>query len=838
LRTSKLRLAALALMAAASTAQADYRDDLTDGDRYFEAEDYPKAAAAFDRAIAKAPGQVPPEAYYKRSVILFVQKRYKEGLDFIQKAKARHPTAPDVLGQEAVFLWASDRRDDAVKIAEQVVSDKPSLYTNQKLIGQYYAGRDYGKTRVALEAYLANRPGTAENEDVMPRINLGFAYVAAARLALGDGDETKAQQMYGKAVGQFEILNRKHAKQPNAKVNAENGLCAAYTGMGRFDQAVTVCERITGDPRRIDAQASAWFNLATAYLARKQGKKARTAANEFIKVRKGEARGFILVGDTYFADREWNNALEQYTRGEQLLKPNQAHEQIQLSIRLGKTYRRLTPPKLTLAVEKLSAAYAANPASLELAVELGSAYLDARQDQKATALTDKLVADASFAKAPAEARANVFVLSGKTLFNQRKLKEARQRFEAAQQLKPSDVTIQRALVLVINEQAFEAGKDVRAAQQFLEQSLAIDAASPVTITNLAVLAIDRGDCDGARGQLAKLENIRGHDTVVRTRLHARTYLCGARPDTKKAAEAYAIAEREAKKANATTALAEIYTEWAPLTWDTDLNGAIDKLEIAVQTGGQDPEVGPPAKRNLAIALYRHGWRLMRENKASEAAADFERAVRDPSVLKGAEPLAFEFSYAMALLDGNRAGEAARLLKTLAAKGNQSSYLKPPYAKVGTQFFAAYAAYRNGTLAARQQAAAEFARLENEPGFGEKVRELLGSTWESIGYEQWRSGQGAQARRAFANAEKYATSGDLRRRVMMDRVALSLGKNDLAALEGMNGSPPESLVNLGIVYEMLGKPREAYDAWVRARARGIQSPYLTNWIEAKKRIYGY
>ena len=55
-------------------------------------------------------------------------------------------------------------------------------------------------------------------------------------------------------------------------------------------------------------------------------------------------------------------------------------------------------------------------------------------------------------------------------------------------------------------------------------------------------------------------------------------------------------------------------------------------------------------------------RMMREGKASEAAADFEKATRDPSVLKGTEPQAFEFSYAMSLLDVGRAPEAAKLFR--------------------------------------------------------------------------------------------------------------------------------------------------------------------------------
>ena len=824
-------------------AAAAVEDDLRDGDRYFEDSDWHKAATAYDRAIAKAPSEVSAEAYGKRAAIFIILKDYKGGLDFIDRAKARYPNAPEILEQEALILWETDRKEEAIKVAEAVVATRPQAFTNQKLIGEYYAPRDPVKTVAAYEHYLANRPADLEAGDVLPRVRLGFAYLATARLAIAEGDDARAEQRFGKAAEQFDLVQRKFGKKPNAEVNADNGLCAALTGLGRFDQATTVCERVVEDPRRIDSTGSAWFNLATAYLARKQTRKARTAGTEFTRLRKTEARGYILLGDTYFADRDWAAALEQYLKAEKLLKANQAHDQVQLSIRLGKTYRRLPASgsgpggNLAIAIDKLSSGFSANPGSVELALELGGAYLEARQDARTVALTDRMLGGADAAKLPPEARGNLFVLAGKAQFNQHKLKEARQRFEAARELRPADVTVQRGLVLTINEQAFEADKDPRAAQALLDQALAIDPQSPVTITNLAVLAIDRGECDAARQQLTKLDSIRGHDTVARARLLARTYLCGARPDPRRASEAYAVAEREARKASAQLALAEIYTEWAPLTWDADLNDAVEKLETAVGSSTGDPAIASAAKRNLAIALFRRGWRTMREGKASEAAADFEKAIRDPGVLRGTEPAAFEFSYALSLLDSGRAPEAARLFRGLAARGNQTGYLRGAYARFGTQLFAAYASYRNGSLAARQQAAAEFVRLLNEPGLGDKVKELLAACWEAIAIDQWRSGQLAAAARSLTTAEKYAT-GDIRRRVTMDRAALSLGKTNLGAMEALGGNPPESLVNLGILYDQLGRPREAFDAWNKAKARGVQVRDLQRWIDAKKRIYGF
>jgi hypothetical protein len=58
------------------------------------------------------------------------------------------------------------------------------------------------------------------------------------------------------------------------------------------------------------------------------------------------------------------------------------------------------------------------------------------------------------------------------------------------------------------------------------------------------------------------------------------------------------------------------------------------------------------------------------------------------------------------------------------------------------------------------------------------------------------------------------------------------------MESFGVSPPEALVNLGILHDRAGRPREAYDAWQRARARGFVTRELQKWIEAKKRIYGF
>ncbi len=836
-----------AQLAHVAPAHAQAEDDLREGDRYFEEGEFRRAANAYDVAIRKYPQQVPPGAYGKRAAIYIILKDYERGLIFVnQVAKKVHPEAPEILEQEALMRWQLGDKPESIALAERVVARKPTSFLAQNLIGEYHATRDARRTITAYEAYLAARPAELESNDVLPRIRLGFAYLARARVSLRDGNDPDASRDYEQAAAQLELVQRKFSKRANAQVNADNGLCAAYTGLGNFDRAIAVCERVTADPRKVDNTGSVWFNLGVAYLAKRQPVRARTAAGKFLELRKAEARGTILIGDAYFQEQNWPAALEAYNRAASQLRAGQQGEQVGLSIQLGKTYRRLPHtgsgpnPNLVLAIEKLEAGAAANPASLELAGELGSAYLAARQDGKALVASERLIGGKDFDSASEEHRTTLLMVAGKASYNQGKLAAARGRFEAAVAIRPRDVALRRALVDTINGQALTAleGGDTRASQTLLDEALVFDADAPSTSLNLAVLAIDRGDCDGAQRFLAKLATRRGY-ALVYERLLARTYLCQKKPDPAQAAVHYALADKEATKNQANLISAEIYTEWAPLLVATDLDDAVEKLLAAAQLSAQAPEVGKAARRNLALALFRRGWRLLKAGRSAEAVTDFDRAVREPALLQGTEEAAFDFSHALALLDKGDAVTASKIFKRLAGQGSASAYLKQPYAKVGSAFFSAYAEYRSQNAAARQKAAAEFAGLQRDAtgSFAVKIRDLVASSYELVAFDHWKAGRRAQAEKALTQAAAYA-GDDIKRRITLDRAVLKLGKDQLGTLEALGGTPPEALVSLGIVYESLGRPKDAFDAWQRARARGVGARDLQRWIDAKKRIYGY
>jgi len=840
--TNRLHLLILtiALAFAPSIARADVSDDLKEGDRFYEEGNYKKAAGAYDSAIRSNPAQVPAEAYAKRATIFVITRDLEGGLTFIRdRAKRQYPNAPEVLEQEAVILWALGKKGDAITVAEKAAGAKASAFAAQLLIGEYYAARDAKKTVDAYENYFKYRPEDRERTDAMARIRLGQAYLTVASSAVQDGNRKDAETGYAKAVGQFELLQRKHKNEKNVGPNVANGMCAAYTGLGKDDQAITICEQVVRKPGQIDSRGAAWYNLAKAYKKKKQWARVRTAATEYNKVRRSEAKGYILIGDSYAAEAKWDLALQNYEQANDKLKPNETSLKVDLSISMGEALMQGSKDNAR-AIKMLEEGQQARPGEPKLAVSLGRAYLRNRQDDKALATSERLINGKEYASLDASAQADLLIVSGKGLYNQGKLRDSRDRFQKAYALRKGDVQIQKALIQVIEFQAYQAFQknDVRSAENLLNEAAQIDPRDDSIALRRAVIAINGKQCEQAQKQLAKLEK-NSKFTVQYERLMARTYLCIGRPNKKKAADFYAAAAREVERVQDPVTEAEINIEWAPLLLaDGKVDEAVNRLENAVRTATQEKRLEKPAKRNLAVALYRRGWKNLKE-RPEAAAADFERAGREPSLLKGVEPLAFEFSYGLALLEKGDASESARLFKGLSNKGSPNQYLKGPYARAGLSFFSAYANYRAGTPEKRAAAAKDFeSALNGATGnLAQKIKDLLASSYEYVAYDAWRGGREGAAEKALISAAKYA-SGDADRRIRNNRAVLNMTSRQVSTFQDLGAAPPEALVNLGVLYDANGKPKEAYEAWKSARSRGANAKDLNRWIDAKKRIYGF
>lgn len=835
-------VAAVAMMLWSAPTFAAVKDELKTADRHFDNQDWKKAARAYDKAIRKWPTQVPAGSYARRATIYFTLKQNAEGLAFIdQKALKQYPGSPEILSVKAAILWDMGGKDktkraEAARIAEVVAKKKPDEFVSQRIVGEYnFTKRRWTKTANAWAAYLKHRPKASEQGDLMPLVMLGYAYLGQASTTK---DDKKREGLLNSARERFDELAKRFRNSARATANANNGLCATYVGLGKWDRAITVCEKLTNG-NYIDRKGSAYYNIGRAYLKKRQPRKARTAGNEFINKRPSLPKGYLLVGDAYFQERDWEKALRYYLDAEKKARGN-ARVSAKIGIKLGLAYRRMG--NLKKAIEKLATAIRSQPNDPKLAHALGSAYLGNRQDGRALGTVDKLIRNPNLKMADHD-RTELLSIAAKAFYNQKKLKLARARFESARRLSPRSVTIRIGLVQTINAQAHAAfrARKTGLAIKHLNAARAISPSDALTNQNLAVVEIQQNRCASARKYLKALAKDRSYSLAYH-RLMARTYLCQRRPNRGRAIGHFKRAEREAISTNANLIRAEIYTEWAPLLFKSNLKDAVAKLETAEQFSASTPGIAKAVKRNLAVALFMRGRQYLKRGKYALASADFERAARDPGVLKGVEEEAFEFSYAVAELQRGRTGTASKLFRKLARKGNQGKYLKSPYNRVGAQFFAALAKYRGGSVALRRQAANEFQRLLRgaRGRFAVQVRQLLASSWQFIAWDAARRGN----RRAgvyLRTAAKYAVSKAGKRNIAHNRAVMAMGTKgtrQLNTFRAMGANPPEALVNLGVMYQRSGNSKAAYNAWVRARRAGVRARKLNAWINLKKRIWNY
>lgn len=838
-RSALLGAALLAgLTAFAASAAAQGSDEIQEADRDFERGDYAKAAKKYDREIRRSPRQVSPEAYAQRARVFLIQGQEQAGVKWVKDvAKPVYPDDSSISEVEATLLWSLGKKENkrslqkrAIEIADRVVKSRPEAFANQKIRGDWYYGKDPKRCANAYANYIKFRDAELSSGDLMPRIKLGHCFLQTKEAA--------------KAAEQFEAVSQRFRNNRRAQLNASNGLCAAYVAAGNFDRAITKCEEVKR-ANAVDSKGSVFYNLGVAYLQKKQADRARLEGIRFIKKQPNKSKGYVLVGDAHFLRQEWADALSYYQSAQERSRLTPA-----LAKRQGRTLIRMN--QADRAIEMLELARQTNPGDLTLAEDLGSAYLDQKRPEDALGVVEPLIKQN-------KDEPGLQYVAGRAYYNSagkdaKRLALAKQYFSRAYSKDKNDTSYRRALVITINRQAANAHRDkkLKVAENALREALEVAPRNNLTNKNLAVVALEKGDCDRAASYLKQLQKGSGAGRVVSQRLLARAYTCQRKPNLSEAVKLYASAEKLAQRARNTAMLAEIYTEWAPVIMrqrgSENLDDAVAKLEQAVryaQTTGQK-KLLEPARRNLSLALYKRGKRLFQAGKSEDALEDFDRATNFPALLRGTEEATFKFALALAYLDRGQASDANavfRDLSKLAGKNkslNPRQFMKAPYDKLGIPFFQAYAQYRTPGAASRRRAASSFTKMQRQASgkFATKVKDLIASSWQYIAADEYNGGKSSAASRSLATADKFATDRNSKRVIEHNRAVLNIGKAKARTFSAMSGDPPEALCNLGILYDRNGDYKKAFDAWVQARSRNARCSRLDDWISSKKRIFGY
>ncbi len=817
-------LALAVLLVAFDSGRAHAQDAATqqllqEADRAYEAGDYQRAASNFDRAIRAQPKDVPAAAYAKRASIFLFSKSYDEGLRWIDDvARKSWPDDDLVLEQKAVIEWRVDgKKKDAVALAEKVTARRPASYTLQSLLGDYYYQLGAGsadKTVAHYEAYLRSRPSDLAAQDALIRVKLGFSLLNLNRF-------TDAEKQLDEAS---------RSSDANLAANARKGLCAAYVGASNWDRAITLCERVLDEKRALRGDPSPQYNAGLAYLNRDRLDEAMRSADAFIAVRPREAKGYLLRGQVFERRNRLSDAEAQLNQASDL-----APADGDVARALGRVYLKQKRPQK--AIEKLSRTTQSRPNDVESIAVLTEAYL--ADGQGANAATQ---AERGLRLNGQERNTRLMALAGEGYYGAGQLDKARAMLERALASTRNDTRIRSLLVDTINRQAaarFEAD-DLQGAEKLLHEARDLDADSTRTNFNLGLVAVQKGDFqEGIRYLNVRLQ--RTPSDLLTNRLLGKAYL--GLGNEAKAQEHYAKAAQEATARRSLSVLAEIAIEWAPLLIKAGkVDEAVDRLEQAGQYARGQP-FEKAARRNLALATFRRGYERLRARRAAEAVTDLENALKDTSVLQPGEVDLMNFALGLAYLDSGQANRATGLFAQSARRG-AVPFLKAPFDTVGADFFTAYTLYRDNAPASRARATGMFEKLAAQrnvnPVLAAKIRELLRSTWEYAALDAYQRGQPREAEAALRRASALATQ-DKRVQIEHNQTVLDLergGTGARAALMRFGDRVPEALVNVGILADREGDNKGAYDAWVTARARGARTPRLDEWIDSKKRLFGY
>ena len=801
---------------------ASTRQLLEEADKNYERGEWKKAAANYDRAISAEPSGVKPEVYAKRATLFVVQNDFQSGLNWIENtAEKVYPGNPLVSEQKAVLLSRlPGRKKDAVDLAERTVQVLPRSYVLHSIIAEFYyrAGASQAdKTINSYSVYLDSRPDDLSAMDKLIRVKLGIIYLHKGS--------------YDRAEEQFNLALRARGDE-RLDPNARKGLCATYVGQQKWDKALTVCEQVLKDRRALRGDSSVYFNMATAYLERRRYDQALAMANTYIRMKPAKAQGYLLRGRVYYGQEQWNEAEGQFTSAERIAPRNP-----EVAKWLGKLYLNQPRPQPEKAVEKLQSAFAANPDSPEIVAELAWAYYSSGKPQEAATIAGKGLEIQGQSDNP-----RLHGIKAQAHYTAGELPRALEHYKRVTAMRKNDREARSGVVNTLNRMAavpFQAG-NLAEAERILTEALRHDNRALSTNFNLGLVFIERDEFAKAVERL-RVRQKRTPNDLLTNRLLAKAYLNAG--DDKAAAQHYAQAEEEARRLRNFPILAEIYTEWAPLVLGSDLDRGVDMLEQAVQYSAGQP-FARAAKRNLQVAYFQRGYDRLKNGNEQAAISDMEGATREPALLVGAEEDVFSFALGLAYLgagQGQKARTTFLAVQRKSGKG-QEDWLQSPYDQVGIELMLAYANYREGSSKSRVAAAGDFAKLLKRvpPRLKKNLEDLIRSSYEYAAYEDYQRGDDSGAARWLERADKYA-SGNRSRIIDHNIAVIELKRrkgNPRATFEKLGSTPPEALVNLGILYDRAGESRRAFEAWQQAKLRNARARELDQWIASKRRIYGY
>ncbi|MDQ3337346.1 MAG: tetratricopeptide repeat protein [Myxococcota bacterium] len=748
------------------------------------------AAKALDQAIALNPRRV--EAYVLRSAVYAARKEYSKGIELMRRAQNLAPADEEVLTALGSQLVLSGDAQAGVPLLEQVVAKNAKRYDAQLLLGHHFHDASRWPDAIgAFEAYFASRPKELAKEDARHRIDMADAYLRSRQPA--------------KALAVFQRAAAERKNDLRARIGVAWATAAIDCNKARtlLNELIPISDSYP-EILLVDGQCALALGDAATGLA--------LGRMYLEKSRKSAAAGHALVGEAHAAKNNLAEAKKELETAVKL-EPNRRR----FNVRLAVVLRRAGDNDGALATLEKMGPPASPQADPDWWIALGETLL-AKGD--AAAVVTRLAPIVS--ELPGDAL--IRTVFGAAQLQAGQVEPAVKTLTEADQLsgtpRSRKLLVDALLALALQK----IQKEPAEAEQLLAKAEPLDTMNPVVLRNLGIarLALDKpADALPMLDRAAKIDGA-SITSMLAARARALTGdVAGARPLYEKALAS------EKEKDNAI----EIAIDWAA----SEVAGGDAMLAVtALEKVAPNAKGSPLANRHkqaLAIARHAAGVAAVRAGTGTKAVELLKAAVAsDPTLAKKCD-------LALAAVV---AGDAGPALVALKAVSGQSCPFPPPADTQATPILIAFTEGLNARRAAR--AVDKLTALSGKSSGPAAV--LLNTSIRVVALEAaqdaYRNGQFAQARK-FLTTARGANA-----RVGADEVAHNLAVLDLvegrvdaaiAALDRLAARVPEALVNLGIAYERKGDPNKALDAWRRARKAGVRFAPLTEWIEAKERIYG-
>jgi tetratricopeptide (TPR) repeat protein len=743
-------------------------------------------------------------AYERYSMLLFAQKRFKEGVQVTEQGLRHHSQSAALIGNRGAHLFGLGRVTEAYRDLKRVASERQTAFATQAVTAQCCARvGDYQCARQAVDNYLAHRPSALKVRDASFRLVRATASVRLGELQNG---EKELREVLRRGVSRA-------ATRLQAEILLARG--AAASAVSKLEPLIKKGEDLE----------TVWV-FGRALLAAKQNDRALNQARAYLAKRPGERKGLSLVAEAQRAVGKLEASLASY---KELAKqtesfPGLAPTAADISLRVARVQLQKGQPKAAMNALKPLLRDKPNDAALQVAMralrpgqpepalamarraaksssdfetrlQAARLMLDKGRPSEALAVMRSLLTVRKDSYAVRSGLRQALLLEAAAAFQQGALGKAKAALQAAKKVMSGSLILRRNLAFIaLRESRYQdAVNELMPILSKVPQDIAANWLVARAYVGLKQLQKAITHIEKVRGQLpesAKSARLQTTTALAEVQIMAKRYRAAA----KTAGE---VLRRFKKKERKTTAVGKLEEVHARALLGVALSR---RSRAAVQ-------------RDIRIA------RRLLKRLPAEQRAPLEAIAAVASIARG----------------DVRVG--AKLLRRTRRSIGQA--VAPKLKRVAMALLSAYADYRSANLRTKQRGANRLLRLSKalQSPHRQRVLALVQSASEQIASVYYRRNNYRAATRAYQQAMRL-----LQQRATAQQkhnaAVLSYRRNPAAAiavLRKLRTKVPLATCNLAVHLTAKGKSTQAFGLFKTCQAQGAPYPGVKSIVESYQRV---